>query len=441
VTKPSDPKRRSASTIPRDASAVSSLDLSKRDLTLDLARVFCVLLVVVIHLLFIGVGRDAEGELVISRPLEEQSWFAGVTWVGQIMPLFFVVGGFASITAWRSNVRRGGTAADYVRTRVLRLAQPSLPLFLFYVVVIGGATLLAIAPELVGTVVEGAGSPLWFIAAYCLCQALVPVMVRLHARAAGPTLGVLLLGAVLVDAARYASGVTQVGYLNMFFVWLLVQQIGFWYADGWFARRTWWQLVLLAAACYAALVPLTAVGPYSVDMLDNLNPPTLPLVLLGLAQACVLRLLHPVLAKLMSTHAARAVVFLVGTRLMTIYLWHLPVIIIVAGIGLLIPGASPEPASPAWWWSRILVYLVVLGLLFALSFLVGRWEQPREVGPTPPTWVVAVAAVLTFVPPFLVIEYFLGLWLAIAGAASFGVAILLLGRWPANRGSTPSVVE
>jgi fucose 4-O-acetylase-like acetyltransferase len=426
VTKQSDP--------------ISSLDLSKRDLTLDLARVFCVLLVVVIHLLFIGVGRDATGALVISRPLEEQPWFAAVTWAGQIMPLFFVVGGFASITAWRSTARRGGTAADYVKTRVLRLAQPTLPLFLFYVVVIGGATLLAIAPELVGTVVEGAGSPLWFIAAYCLCQALVPVMVRLHARAAAPTLGVLLLGVVLVDAARYGSGVTQLGYLNLFFVWLLVQQIGFWYADGWFARRAWWQLVLIAAAGYAALVPLTTVGPYNTDMLVNLNPPTLPLVLLGLAQACVLRLLRPALARLMSTHAARAVVFLVGTRLMTIYLWHLPVIIIVAGVGLLIPGASPEPASPAWWWSRIFVYVLVLGILFALSFLVGRWEQPREVGPTPPVGVVAIAAVLTFVPPFLVIEYFLNLWLAIAGAVSFSVAILLLGRWPNGR-STPVPAE
>ncbi|WP_395639336.1 acyltransferase [Pseudolysinimonas sp.] len=417
------------------SSAISSLDLSKRDLTLDLARVFCVLLVVVIHLLFIGVGRDADGALVISRPLEEQPWFALATWFGQIMPLFFVVGGFASLTAWRSNVRRGGTAADYVKTRVLRLAQPSLPLFLFYVVVIGGATLLAIAPELVGTVVEGAGSPLWFIAAYCLCQSLVPVMARLHARAPRATLGVLLLGVIVVDAARYASGVPQVGYLNMFFVWLLVQQIGFWYADGWFARRAWWQLVLIAAACTAALVPLTSVGPYDVDMLTNLNPPTLPLVLLGLAQACVLRLLRPALAKLMSTHPARAVVFLVGSRLMTIYLWHLPVIIIVAGLGLLIPGASPEPASPAWWWSRILVYVLVLGLLFALSFLVARWEQPRELGPTPPNEVVALAAVLTFVPPFLVIEYFLDLWLAIAGAAAFGVAILLLGRWPSRRGT------
>jgi hypothetical protein len=115
---------------------------------------------------------------------------------------------------------------------------------------------------------------------------------------------------------------------------------------------------------------------------------------------------------------------------MTIYLWHLPVIIIIAGLGLLIPGASPEPASPAWWWSRILVYLLVLGILFGLSFLVGRWEQPRELGPTPPIGVVAVAAALTFVPTFLVIEYFLDLALAFTGAACLSVAILLLGRWP-----------
>jgi hypothetical protein len=326
-----------------------------------------------------------------------------------------------------------------VKTRVLRLAQPAFPLFVFYVVVIGGATLLAIAPELVSTVVVGAGAPLWFIAAYTLCQTLLPVMVRLHERYAWRTVLVLALAVVLVDAARFASGIPQLGYLNMLFVWPLVQQFGFWYADGWFARRAWWQLVVLIAACYGLLAVLTAVGPYDPNMLDMLNPPTLPLVLLGLAQACGLRLLRPALAKLMSTHAARAVVFLVGTRLMTIYLWHLPVIIILAGVALLIPGASPEPASPAWWWSRILVYLIVLGALFALSLLVGRWEQPIEAGPTPPIGVAVVAAALTFAPTFLVIEYFLGLGLAIAGAVCLGIAVLLLGRWPTRWGATRSV--
>ena len=407
----------------------NSIDLSKRDLTLDLARVFCVLLVVAIHLMMVGVGLDASGAIVVSRPLETQSWFALATWAGQIMPLFFVVGGFAGITAWRSLVRRGGTGADFVRNRVLRLAQPALPLYIFYVVVIGGAYLLRVDPQLLDVAVTGAASPLWFLAAYTLCQALVPLMVGLHSRAPRLTLVVLLAGAIVVDALRYSTGVTEIGLANLFFVWLLVQQLGFWYADGWFARRTWWQLVLIALVAYASLVPLTQVGPYSDDMLTNLNPPTLPLVALAVAQACVLRLLRPALARLMNTHGARAVVFLAGSRLMTIYLWHLPVILILTGLGLLIPGAAPEPATAAWWWSRILLYVLVLAAVFGLSFVVGRWEAPREVTATPPNAVVALAAVLSFIPSFLVMEYFMDFWIAVVGSALLAVAVLMLGRW------------
>lgn len=410
------------------ASSASSIDLSKRDLTLDLARVFCVLLVVVIHLLMVGVGAGADGAIEVSRPLEAQPWFAPATWAGQIMPLFFVVGGFASITAWRSLVRRGGSAADYVRNRVLRLAQPALPLFVFYVAVIGGARLLGVDPALVDVAVVGAASPLWFLAAYTLCQAMVPRMVRWHERAPRTTLAVLLAGVVVVDTIRYTTGITEIGLLNLFCVWLLVQQIGFWYADGWFAARRWWTLVLIAVVAYASLVPMTQQGPYSIDMLGNLNPPTLPLVALAVAQACVLRLLRPVLARLMNTHAARAVVFVLGTRLMTVYLWHLPVILVVSGVALLVPGASPAPASPEWWWSRPIAFVVVIGLVFAVSFLVARWEAPRMIGMTPPPTVVAGATVLAFIPPFAVMEWFMDLPIAILGSVLLAIAVLLLGR-------------
>jgi hypothetical protein len=406
-----------------------AIDLSKRDLTLDLARVFCVLLVVVIHLLFVGVGRTASGGLVISRPVEQQSWFPYVTWFGQIMPLFFVVGGFASLTSWRSLTGRGGGGREYVRNRVLRLAQPALPLFIFYVVVLGAATLIGIDPSLVSGIATGAGSPLWFLAAYILCQAFVPFMAGWHERAPKLTLVLLLVGAIVIDTLRYSTGNVLIGLVNLFFVWLLIQQFGFWYADGWFARRRWWQLVLIAAVCYASLVPLTTWGPYSVNMLTNLNPPTVPLIALGLAQACMLRLLRPALAALMRTRPAQHVVYVVGSRLMTIYLWHLPIIIILSGIALLIPGASPEPASAAWWWSRPAMYVLVLLALFGLSFLVGRFETPREVTATPPTWVVALSVVLTFVPALLILQWFLNFWFACIGAVFYGAAVLMLGRW------------
>ena len=427
-------------------SKASSIDLSKRDLTLDIARVFCVLLVVAIHLMMVGVGFDADGRLIAQAhddsPLGSQPWFAHVTWVGQIMPLFFVVGGFASITAWRSLVRRGGGASEYVRNRVLRLAQPALPLYIFYVVAIGGARLFGVDPALVDLAVQGAASPLWFLAAYTLCQALVPFMVGWHTRAPRATLLVLMAGAIVVDAARYSLGIQQVGLLNLFFVWLLVQQIGFWYADGWFAERRWWQLVLVAAAAFGSLFPLTILGPYSDDMLTNLNPPTLPLVALAVGQACVLRLLRPALARLMNTHAARAAVFVVGSRLMTIYLWHLPIILILTGIGLLIPGLTPIPGSAEWWWTRPILYVVVLGAVFLLSFLVGRWEAPREVTATPPGRIVAIAALLSFIPSFLVMEFFMDLPIAIIGSVLLAVAVLMLGRWkstPSNRsGITPA---
>jgi hypothetical protein len=419
-----------ASATPPTAATPASPDLSRRDLTLDLARVTCVVLVVIIHLLMVGVGEGPDG-LVFSRPLEELWWFAPATWVGQIMPLFFVVGGFAGITGLRSNRRRGGTDTDFVRTRALRLAQPALPLFAVLAIALGIATAAGAPAAVIEAAATGVGSPLWFLAAYLLVQSLVPIMVHWHERAPIQPLIVLPVAAVAVDALRYSTGIETIGLLNLAFVWLLVQQFGFWYSDGWFDRRHPLTLVAIAAVCFAVLWPLTVLGPYSVSMLGNLNPPTVPLILLGLAQACLLRLLKPALTALTNLRAVRGVMFLLGSRLMTIYLWHLPVILAIAGLGIAVPAIAPTPGTAAWWWSRIIVFIVVMGLVLALSLLVGRIEEPWDSRPSPRTAIVVVGAVLAFIPPFLVMEFFLDLPIAIVGTVLLAAAVaLLVGRRP-----------
>ena len=409
--------------------------LASRDLSLDLARVACVLLVVAVHLLFTGVFRDAD-DIRLERTAELQPWFAAISWLLEIMPLFFVVGGFATAAGLASAARRGESGADFVRSRLLRLARPSLPLFLFLAAGLAAATLLGVDPVLFSGVAIGVGSPLWFLAAYMIVQALGPAMMRLHRARPRTTLAVLLVLIGAVDTARMLAGEPLLGLPNVFFVWLLVQQLGFWMFDGWFARRAWWQLLLLVVGGYGLLLALVPLAGYSWNMLSNQYPPTLPLAVLGVVQAASLTLLRRPLTALMRLKAAQGVVLIAGTRLMTIYLWHLPVIIALVGVQLLLPFPMSEPGSAGWWAERLPAYLLVLGAVWLLSLWLVRFERPapgdRGTGASP--GVVAAAVVAFTAPPFLVMVLGLDLWLAAAGLA--GTALALLLARPARAGAS-----
>lgn len=414
-----------------------------RDLVVDLARVFCVLLVVAIHVMMVGVAVDEAGAVVANQPLQEQPWFPLSTWAGQIMPLFFVVGGFASATAWAGARRRGDDAGDFVRGRLLRLARPAAAVFVVLALVLVVATALGVDPALLDVAATGVGTPFWFLAAYGITQVCVPVMARLHSSRPWATLFTLAVAAVVVDAVRYGTGVTEVGLLNLAFVWLFVQQLGFAYADGLFGQTPRLVLVAVAALGYASLVPLTTAGPWSDDMLRNLNPPTVPLMVLGVAQICVLSLVHPVLSRLMATSAARAVVFAIGSRGMTVYLWHLPLLVALLGVLLAVGGPLPQPATATWWWTRIPIWALVIGLACLVSVATARFERPPRALPEgrrrASWWLIGAAAVLAIGPPFDVMQEGLDLRNAVAGAICLPLAIWLLGRSRSAVASRPAL--
>ncbi|MGW8429521.1 acyltransferase family protein [Curtobacterium citreum] len=405
--------------------------IAQRDLVVDLVRTACVVLVVVVHITMVGVAVGPDG-IAVTSPLQEAPWYVAATWVGQVMPLFFVVGGFASAVGWRSTVARGGGARDFVATRLVRLFRPAIPLFLVLAVALGTATALGTPPELLGEVAFGIGSPLWFLAAYGITQCCVPLMARLHARAPWRTLGALLVLAAAVDAVRFATGVAEVGLLNLGPVWLFAQQLGFLWADGWFARRSRLVLVGGAVAGYVALVPLTSVGLWAPDMLQDLNPPMLPLAFLAVAQACLVQLVHGPLSRLMRTRGAQAAVFVVGRDGMVVYLWHLPLFIALNGIALLLGAPFPEPGSAVWWATRPVALVVVLAVAIGTARVL-RWFDrplPRLVpGTDRPGWpVLAVAALCTIGPAFAVMQLHLSLGTAVVGAVLVPLGVVLLGR-------------
>jgi fucose 4-O-acetylase-like acetyltransferase len=327
----------------------------------------------------VGVSVGAAGP-VMANALENQAWFAPVSWVVQIMPLFFIVGGFASITQWRSLRARGSAPAAYVRGRIDRLLRPAI----FLVAAVGEAllamTVLGVPAEIVATASYRIGQPLWFLAVYILCSALVPAMTRAHETARVATAVGLLAAVVTVDLARMTSGVEAVGFLNLFFVWLLVQQLGFWLADGLVDAMSRRVRAGISVAALAVLTVLTS-GAYSPDMLVNLNPPTVCLVVLGVAQLMAFSLLRPQIAALAARPGISRIVDAIGQRSITVYLWHMPVLIALSAL-LLVANATtglalPEPLSAEWWSTRPL-WLVAVGLLVIPAvLLLARFERGR----------------------------------------------------------------
>lgn len=347
-----------------------------RDRAVDLTRAACLVVVVGLHVMMAGITVESDG-LAITNSLDGHPIFAWSTWLVQVMPLFFVMGGFSSLLAWRRQRDRGVTGAEYVRDRVARLARPALlPLGLV------GVTLailgLAGLPDgVLSDVGFRIGQPLWFLAVYLGCSGLVPVMARLHERAPWATLLTLLGAVMVVDTVALLTAQPLIGALNLAFVWLLIQQLGFCLADGWFDWRRRWMLALAGLAAFGALLFLTTVVGYSTDMYDNLNPPTAALLVLGFGQTLLFAWLRPWLARLAERPTLAGLSDAINRNAMQIYLWHVPVIVLVAVV-LVVAGAPfPEPLSEGWWQSRP-PFLVAVALLLIPVVVGVAWLERRD---------------------------------------------------------------
>ncbi|WP_309128488.1 acyltransferase [Microbacterium sp.] len=351
-----------------------------RDRAVDLVRALCIAGVVVLHSLMVGVTIGPEGP-VFANAGEAGTWLVPVSWLLQVMPLFFVIGGFSGVTALRAARRRGESGADFAAARVRRLLLPA-------VAAVGSAGVLLVLlgdagvdPEIIGIAGHRFGQPLWFLGVFLLCQTLLPVLVRLHERAPLRTVTALVCLALLVDAVRAVTGTAGIGFLNLVFVWLAMQQLGFLLADGWIDRLSRATRLCAAGASLGLLAASFAFGFHSPDLIANINPPTTALILVAVVHTCAFSLLRGRLAVAASRPLPARFTRFVTARAMTIYLWHMPVLLTLAGISALVgmsTGAPlPAPASPEWWLTRPLWLVVALTATALLSVPLARLESFR----------------------------------------------------------------
>src|SRR5215213_9339963 len=112
-------------TSPLAASAVAAATPARRERYVDFLRVLSLAVVMLGHWLMAAVEwRD--GRLVAGNVLEASPAVQWLTWLFQIMPVFFVVGGFANTASWTAAVRDGRGYGEWLASRLVRLVRPVL---------------------------------------------------------------------------------------------------------------------------------------------------------------------------------------------------------------------------------------------------------------------------------------------------------------------------
>lgn len=353
----------------------------ERDRYVDFLRAFSICVVVIGHWLLATVYVD-EGRIdgVNALHVIDGLWLA--TWLLQVMPLFFFVGGFSNLVTLDSLGRKGGDYAQFISSRADRLLRPTAIFLAVWIpIAIGVDLFTGFSDRVQELAFELLGRPLWFLGVYMIMIGLAPAMLKLHRRYGVKALVIMAGAAAAVDVLDLGLGVPMVANLNYLSVWLFAHQLGFFYAEGSLVKLGRKVFAAMALGGLALLTVLTAFGPYSVSMVglvgerSNTNPPTICILILSVWQVGLAMLLRDPINRFLSKTRNWAVVIALNVMIMTMFLWHQTAVLIV--VGLFYPFGFPQPVAgtPQWWAVRPLWVVVLAIVLAGLVAVFARFER------------------------------------------------------------------
>lgn len=378
--------RRTAGGAPTSARDVVRITPPDRDRYVDALRAGSLLVVVLGHWLMADVTVHGD----VGNSLTALPWLQPATWVLQVMPLFFLVGGVAHGYALGSLDRRGRTGpgryGDFVHRRASRLLRPTTYFLAVWLCVGLAAHQLGwladgrTTAELLQTALHLVAQPLWFVGIYLGVAALAPAMWTAHRRWGGRVVVVLAAGAAVVDTARFWADLHMLGTLNFAFVWLALHQLGFCWRDGRLGRRVagW-----MAIGGLGVLVLSVTVGPYPVSMvglpgqgISNMAPPTAALLAQGIAMVGAAVLARPAAERTLRRPRLWQSVVVAGGLAMTVFLWHLSSLFLVV-LALATTGIDlPDVGTRLWWVTRLPWLGALVVVTAALVALFRRFDAP-----------------------------------------------------------------
>ncbi len=368
------------------AAAMAAQTPPARNRYVDFLRAVSILFVVVGHWLiatvFYADGTLTHGHLLKTHP--ETHW---LTWLFQVMPIFFIVGGYSNGVSLESAQRKGIDYAGWLGARLNRLVGPLLALLIAWAAIALALSLLGFDKDTVQFTSRSALIPTWFLATYIMLVVMAPLAYRFWQRAGWWSFATLAGLAVLTDLLFFTAEVRWFAWSNYFWVWLSVHQLGFAWRDGRLDGPT--RMLMLGVGAFVLLYLLIFKGPYPFQMVgspdedvSNVLPPKITLLVLGLVQLGFLLSIQGPMRRALEGAWLWTATVLINSMIMTVYLWHMTVMIAVVtalyyagGIGI-----GMEPGAPAWWYSRPVWIVGLFVLLMPAALLLSPFERRGQAG-------------------------------------------------------------
>ena len=367
----------------------------ERNRWVDFLRALSILAVVIGHWLVAAPYIDASGTIQGGHLLGILPWSQWLTWGFQVMPIFFLVGGYSNGVSWDAQQRKQGGYSDWFASRIQRLINPVFPPLLLWAAFVFIATQAGMDRANVRMATELALIPVWFLAVYLLVTALTPLTRWAWQRFGLASFAALVAIAIAVDWLTFARDVPYLNFTNFLFVWVGIHQLGYVWHDGLFAKPL--RSLALFTFGTAALVALTIYGPYPIAMIGvpgaeitNSMPPTLALLALGVTQAGLVLLLEPLGRRMLANAKLWTATVLMNGMIMTVYLWHLTAFVLVMVIAWLLGGLGLNlyPGTAEWWMTRPLWFAIYVVALLPMIAVFARHERTfgpaRDGRPVPP---------------------------------------------------------
>lgn len=385
------------------ASQLAAKTPGDRNRYVDFLRAVSILFVISGHWL-IATAWYHDGELRVGDMLTIQPWTQWLSWWFQVMPVFFIVGGYSNAVSLESARRRNVDYSGWLMGRLFRLVSPLILLLVAWAVLAVTLNVVVVDPTITRLASQAALIPIWFLAIYAMVVMLAPVTYRLWRRWGFWSFSASALIGVLVDTAFFAGDLQWLGWSNYFWVWPAVHQLGYAWRDGRISTSP--LLFVYALAALAVLLLLVLKGPYPIAMagspnesLSNSLPPKITLLILGIVQFCVLLALEKPAQRLLAGLGTWTAIVLINSMIMTVYLWHMTVMITVVGLSYLAGGMGLafEPGTAEWWWTRPLwigfLSVILLPLALVLSAMERR-SPPKDRSPPPAPRLIAGAMLI-----------------------------------------------